>query len=250
MWASVRYGLGVLSARLQDMGELCHNFAFQSLPFLGINRNITAGLRYIHSAFSGVGLTSLATESVIARINLFLQYWDNPAPIGQTLRACMQAIQLQLQCGCQGCPLSESFYPMGEICDHSWITSFWEVVDRYKLHLVLDYDILHLPRENDQMLMKMAIQLGYSIEVLRSINRCRIALCALFLSDIVTADGKFLDYMCMMSNTDYSSVSSFSWPKEQPSEKDWKCWQDFCSRITYHQTSFGSATFYWAIIFP
>ena len=230
LWASIRYGLGVLSARLQDMGELCHNFAYQSLPFLGINRNITAGLRYIHTAFGGVGLTSLATESVIARMNLFLQHWDNPAPIGQTLRACMEAIQLQ--CGFQGCPLSESFYPMGEICDHSWITSFWEVVDRYKLHLVLDYDILQLPRENDQMLMRMAIQLGYSIDVLRSINRCRIALCALFLSDIVTADGKFLDYLRMMVNTDYSSASSFTWPKEQPSEKDWMCWDEFCSRIT------------------
>ena len=230
LWASVRYGLGVLSSRMKDMSELCHNFAFLSLPYFGINRNIKAGWRYIHSAFGGAGLINLTTETVIARLNLFLQHWDNPAPIGQTLRACMQA--LQLQCGCVGCPLSEPFYPMGEVCDHSWLTSFWEVVDRYKLHLFIDYEILSYPRENDDTIMRLAIGLGYTVEMLRSINRCRLAICALFLSDITTADGKFLNPMRMQPGVDYSSFSKYKWPKECPSTHDWEVWTSFCSRIT------------------
>eukprot|EP00956_Cyclotella_meneghiniana_P027667 scaffold62706_cov48-Cyclotella_meneghiniana.AAC.1 len=94
-------------------------------------------------------------EVVISRVNLFLQHWDNPAPIGKTLRACMQA--LQLQCGCQGCPLAKKFYPMGELCDHSWVTSFWECVSVYNIMIEIDCDELPLPRANDQMLMRMAI---------------------------------------------------------------------------------------------
>eukprot|EP00956_Cyclotella_meneghiniana_P011552 scaffold16227_cov96-Cyclotella_meneghiniana.AAC.2 len=182
LWSSVRYSLGVLSARLKDMTELCPRFAFEVLPHLGINRRVRAGWRYMHSAFGGFGLLDLATEAVISQVNLFLQHWDNPAPIGKTLRACMQA--LQLQCGCRGCPLSERFYPMGELCDHSWVTSFWECVSAYSIMIELDYPDLPLPRANDQMIMQVAISLGYTLAQLRSVNRCRISSCSLFLSDI------------------------------------------------------------------
>ena len=93
----------------------------------------------------------------------------------------MQA--LQLQCGCQGCPLAlaKQFYPMGELCDHSWVTSLWECVSVYNIMIEIDYAELPLPRANDQMIMRMAISLRYTLAQLRSVNRCRISSCSLFL---------------------------------------------------------------------
>jgi hypothetical protein len=103
LWSSLKYGLGTLSAPLSTLGEITTNFAFRALPFLGVNRNIRAEWRYLHNSFGGVGLLSLATETMIGRVNLFLQHWDMPTPIGNMLRASMELLQLEVECA--GCPL-------------------------------------------------------------------------------------------------------------------------------------------------
>jgi hypothetical protein len=125
LWSSVRYGLGTLSAPLSQLGELTTNFAFRALPYLGVNCNIRAEWRYLHNTFGGVGLLSLSTETTIARVNLFMQHWGMPTPIGQMLQASMEALQLEI--GCVGCPLNESFQPIGPLATHCWLRSFWEV---------------------------------------------------------------------------------------------------------------------------
>jgi hypothetical protein len=101
------------------MGEITTNFAFRALPGLGVNRNIWSKWRYLHTTFGGVGLLSLPTEATICRVNLFVQHWDMPSPIGQMLRASMELLQLEV--GCVGCPLAEPFHPIGHIITHSWL---------------------------------------------------------------------------------------------------------------------------------
>ena len=144
LWSSLRYGLGTLSATLDQMGEITTNFAYRALPGLGVNRNIWSSWRYLHSTFGGVGLLSLSTEAAICRVNLFVQHWDMPTPLGQLLRASMEL--LQLEAGCVGFPLAESFQSIGHIITHSWLKSFWEVVSEYKLQIVVNYPALALPR--------------------------------------------------------------------------------------------------------
>jgi hypothetical protein len=50
LWASIWYGLGCVSVPLGQLGKLCQNFAFNSLLFFGVNRNIRAGWRYLPTA--------------------------------------------------------------------------------------------------------------------------------------------------------------------------------------------------------
>jgi hypothetical protein len=122
LWSSLRYGLGTLSAPLSKLGELTTNFAFHALPYLGVNCNIRSEWRYLHNTFGGVGLLSLSTEAKIARVNLFVQHWGMPNPIGQMLQTSMEALQLEI--GCVGCPLNEPFNPMGHLITHCWVRSF------------------------------------------------------------------------------------------------------------------------------
>jgi hypothetical protein len=124
LWSSVRYGLGTLSAPLAMLGELTTNFAFRALPYLGVNCNIRTEWRYMYNTFGGVGLLSLSTEAAIARVNLFLQHWGMPSPIGQMLQTSMEGLQLEI--GCVGCPLQEPFHPMGALTTHCWLRSFWD----------------------------------------------------------------------------------------------------------------------------
>eukprot|EP00956_Cyclotella_meneghiniana_P021783 scaffold40187_cov45-Cyclotella_meneghiniana.AAC.1 len=191
LWSSLRYGLGTLAAPLSDLGEVTKNFAYNVLSYLGVNQNIAAGYRYLHSTFGGVGLISLSAEVTIGRLNMFLQHWDMPNPIGRLLRASLETLQLEI--GCTGNPLMEPFDPMGQLATRCWMTSFWEGICAFGLQLQMDYPELQMPRENDRCIMTLAIQMQYRGDDLRSVNRCRISSCCIFLSDMASANGRALD---------------------------------------------------------
>lgn len=228
LWSSVKYGLGTLSTPLASFGELTYNFAYNVLPFLGVNRNIRSEWRYLHNTFGGVGLLSLSTETIICRVNLFLQHWGMPTPIGTTLRTSME--YMHLEAGCIECPLVTDYEPMGPLVTYCWLQAFWESVSYYGLHLEVDYPALLLPRENDFTIMWIVISLGYRGDDLRSINRCRIACCAIFLSCVASANGKFLDPSRVIQRSPQVKFSSFNFPREQPSTRDWEVWLSFWQR--------------------
>jgi hypothetical protein len=116
---------------------------------------------------------------------------------------------------------------MGAICTDSWIKSFWECVRWFGLTLNIDYPVIPMPRENDLTIMFIAISLGYRGDRLRSINRCRLFCHAIFLSDIATANGRRLDPPYISRYTSHDSLSSYSFPREQPGDDDWAVWDAF-----------------------
>jgi hypothetical protein len=218
--SSLKYGLGTLSATLEQMGEITVDFAYRALPGLGVNRNILSEWRYLHSTFGGVGLLSLSTEATICRINLFLQHWDMPSPLGKMLQASMELLQLEV--GCRGCPLMEQYQPIGPIVTHCWMKSFWEVLDEYKLQLTMDYPDMDFPRSNDRLIMVIAITLGLRGDDLQSINRVRMFLCAIFLSDLASANGWYFDSTRCSRDVVHSGDSIYTFPKEKPLQRDWE----------------------------
>jgi ribonuclease HI len=64
------------------------------------------------------------------------------------------------------------------------------------------------------------------------LNRCRNYLQVLFLSDICTADGKFIERR-FLNTTPSPAFSTLAFPREQPSSQDWKVWRS----TWYHLTS-------------
>jgi hypothetical protein len=132
-----------------------------------------------------------------------------------------------VNCGCSGCPLNEPFHPMGRLAMDCWLKSFWEVVDRFRLQLVVDYLEIPYPWLNDQLIMQLAICLGFSVDEFDSINRCRLACCCIFLSDLASANGKFLDPTRVLEGVNYSQSSTYSFLQEHPSDVDWEVWNQF-----------------------
>ena len=63
-------------------------------------------------------------------------------------------------------------------------------------------------------------------ETVMKINRCRGARKAIFLSDLVTADGKYLEYF-VFHPTAETAGSRYNFPKELPTKNDWNAWTTF-----------------------
>ena len=218
LWASVCYGLGCVSAPLTQLGELCSNFAFDSLSFFGVNRNIRASWRYLPTAFGSCGLFSLSTECVIALLNLLLQHWLAPSMVSKSLSCSME--YLQLEAGFASCLLSEPFDPMGPLCMHSWVRSLWESIQTYNLDVDLEYPTIPPHRKNDVLLSTLSISGGIHGTHLESFRRCHVASNELYLSCLASANGRLLDPTCGQPVVDYSATSTYDFPQERPSQED------------------------------
>ena len=132
---------------------------------------------------------------------------------------------LQLQVGHSGNPLLLEYNVWKDIASDSWIKALWESIHIFPVHLCTTYDDIPVPRQHDCTLMSILQPLTRDrTELARVKNRCRCYLNSLFLSDITTADGRQLnDDFITGSRVPIQSKMKF--PREEPSQLDWKCWQ-------------------------
>ena len=237
LWSQLRYGLGCNSSAVEDLeaeedeGGHLRKLYRRMLPYLGVNRNIKAGWRHLHSSFSGIGLRKLLTEVVIGRINLFLQHYDTPSTLGKKLTISLQC--LQLEAGTNGCPLLTPYHPMGPLTTPSWVRSFWQGLDYYNVKMDIDYPVQPIPREEDDLLCNIFCCADPPSVELLSLNRCRIAWELLFLSDMTSANGKHIEHKFLSHPTSENPPrSSFSFSEERPSYQDWTVWAKFWEVFT------------------
>ncbi len=160
---------------------------------------------------------------MIGWANMILQHFGAPTTLGLKCKATLEAIQLEI--GCKGNPLLEDFASRGILATPTWITSVWERTHLYNLKFLLSYSTLPLQRENDIDIISLLLQNGISGMELRRMNRCRLKLEAIFLSNITTAGGRHLEPWVI--NTHVGRQSNFKFPYEQPSARDWTLWDSF-----------------------
>ena len=237
LWSKLRYGLGCNSSSNAALlaqeaeGGPFRRLHRRMLPLLGVNRNIKLGWRHLPSAFGGIGLRSLFQEVAISRVNMFLQHYETPTVLGKKLTATLEALQLEAGFNC--CPLTQPYHPIGPLLTPSWIRSFWECLDRLQWHITIDYPTQPLPRESDALLTHIFTTGGVSTSTLRSLNRCRNFLGLLFLSDMTSADGRFLESRFLApTGVRRSFGTSLSFPRERPSSADWAAWRIFWEAYT------------------
>jgi hypothetical protein len=107
----------------------------------------------------------------------------------------------------------------------------WQTLNYFNIHLYMAYPSIALPRERDQVLMEIFHSMDLNRETILSLSRCRVSLESIFLSDITTADGRYLeDFVFSPGGRDRSS--SFCFPRKVPTRADWNRWFDFWHSFT------------------
>ena len=94
------------------------------------------------------------------------------------------------------------------------------------------YSSIAPPRERDLVLMDIIASRDLDRETVLSLNRCRVYLEeAIFLSDISTADGKYLEDF-VFNPGGRGRSSKFKFPREVPTRGDWDRWFNFWHSYT------------------
>ena len=159
---------------------------------LGVVRSIKKEWRYLPACFGGIGLYNLVTETTAATLNSFMQHYNTETALGITLTATLEELQIEL--GVQGCPLTYDYEIWGHLAEHSWIKALWEKVYRLDIDLHLDYDDLRPPRDRDRCLMEVYVEAGLRGKQLQQINRARMHQEVMFLSDVASANGRYIEH--------------------------------------------------------
>ena len=90
----------------------------------------------------------------------------------------------------------------------------------------MEYVLTPLHRERDQVIMELIFEKNLDKNTIRSLSRCRGALEIIFLTDMTTADGQYLEQFVFNPGGKVSR-SKYKFPQESPAKKDWEVWFNF-----------------------
>jgi hypothetical protein len=112
----------------------------------------------------------------------------------------------------------------GALAPLSWVQMLWKSLHYFDITLYMSYPTT--PRKHDQVIMEIIFSHDLDATTIQDLNRCRGLLEALFLSDITTADGKYLEHF-VFDPGGRAKCSRYTFPREQPTRQDWDSWINF-----------------------
>jgi hypothetical protein len=139
------------------------------------------------AGFFGICLPHLGMEAVTAATNKLLMHYACNTATGQLMQTSYLLFFFEL--GLSFTPLQESCSRYSFLVTHSWMKMLWEKVSKFNIKLVMMAASQKFPREGDQFIMQVLTWKGYNLDALLWLNRVRISLQLLFMSDILTASG-------------------------------------------------------------
>ncbi len=202
---------------LEVADELLHNNDYRMLNVLGIFHNVTKGMHWLHTTFGIFGLFNLPVEHFICQVNLLMQHYHTSTNLSRKLGASLKYLQLQL--GMPHNPLLLDYAKWGHLGPLSQVKMLWQSLHHFDIHLHMAYPTIAFPRERDQVIMEIFHLVDLSPNLIRGLGWCRVLLEAIFLSDITTADGRYLEHFVFASGG-RDKASTFTFPRKRPTQSD------------------------------
>jgi hypothetical protein len=224
LWPGLRYGLGTMTNKIEPAVTLQEEVDYKTLNILGVLQNVTKGLCKIHTTFGGFRLFDLATEQLISRVNMFFQNYHVSTTFSKKLDASLGYLQLQV--GMPQNPFTQDYSRWGKLAPLSWVKMLWKSLHYFDTTLHMLFPTIAPPWECNQVIMEIIFSQNFYFTEITQINRCRVYLQTLFLSDIMTADRKYLEHFVFNPGSN-TCCSRYTFLREKPARQDWDLWVIF-----------------------
>jgi hypothetical protein len=224
LWPGLCYWLGTMTNDIEEAASVLNETNYKLLNVLGVACTVTKGLQKLHRTFGGFGLLSIPMEQLICRINMSLQHYHTSTNLSRKLDASLHYLQLQL--GMPHNPLTLDYDKWGHLAPLSWVKMLWRLLHHFNIHLHMECQPIPLPRERDQVVMELIVRKTLAKNTIQSLSRCQGALEIIFLLDMTTADGRYLEHL-VFNPGGRVSWSKYKFPRDIPAKKDWEVWFNF-----------------------
>ena len=195
------------------------------LPKLHLNRHTSHHIIFGEHRYGGLALPDLYTDQGVGQLRLLIGHLVQGDEVGRLLLIAISHQQLTLGIGSPFFRLSYSAH--APWIAHNWLTSIWKHTSQ--LHITVEVEnhwIPILPRTGDAFLMELFQRFNFNKKQLGILNRCRLYLQVLTLSDITSAAGNTILPTISQGKRPQHRRSSLTWPRqESPPPQDWHLWR-------------------------
>ena len=203
-----------------------------ALPHSGIQGRLPRDLVYGPLEGQGLGLKNIRVTQLIEHLDQLMRHASRDTVTGRLLANCSEGIQLSLG---SAVPLWRLSYPLwGGHVTNSWLKSTWK--DAMDLGILVQDTFPILPRSRGGDMM-LSDELMHSLPACsrsfkRNVLHTKEHMRALYLSDIVTPDGKSILESAWLGKRISHCRRQYRWSRTYtPSPqavKDWQCFLKSC----------------------
>ena len=195
------------------------------LPKMGYNRHLPLAVRFGPIKYGGAGMVHVFTEQIIKHIQLFTGISRQETELAKIQRIVLSSLQLYV--GSQKLFLNTIKKKYSYVTMKGRMNFLWEISNESDITYQVEQVFNPTPqRRGDKTIMDILVKSGVSKQCLVIINACRIFLRVIYLSDIVSADGKMVLKWATHPKRNMKHRSALKWPFQPfPSEDNWKTWR-------------------------
>ena len=237
---SLEYPLPALTLTEKECNKLMRPILSVSLPKSSISQNYPRKVLYGPINEGGLGLDYLYYTQGAMHLEKLQCYLGTNSITGDLLRVSIETAQLEIGIGRSLFQLDYNTYEF--LLTDCWIKHIWKFIQCNNILLIDRYTSFPTPqRENDLFLMEVFVNEGFPRHKLVKINKCRLYLGVLTLSDIMNGYGTGFTsaYKC---DIDPTRISLYRWPRQtRPGSQCIKMWKS-ALRHTFGMRN-GSTTY-------
>ena len=212
---TISYVLPVTSFNKKQCTAIDAELYSTILPRMNMNRHLPLVYRYGPKKCHGLGLSQTVIKQYIEKVKKLLQHANQPTQLGISIISILETIHLTMGVST---PLFQLEYSKFQfLLEPCWIKDIWRISSKYNIQIYGQYARPQPQRRNDFAIMERIVLSGrFKQAELLKINRLRIYLQVLFMSDITTIQGTRLKTnMFDVKKNKYSGVSKWKWPYQE-----------------------------------
>ena len=182
----------------------------------GMSMSFPRDVLFGPALFQGYQLQHPYFTQEISHITTLLQKSVRNSQTGQLQRLTAECFRLEL-----GIPFelgSTPYKPFDSYATDCWYKSLWKFAAEHPIKIHEDYSNVTLLREGDQFLMQAFVDNGFRDQELSCLNTMQMAIKAIGLADIVTADGSAISHRADLLKHSNGLHDSLDWPRPPPGE--------------------------------
>jgi hypothetical protein len=190
-----------------------------ALPASGMLRTFPLGLAYGSVAHQGLGMIGLYDRQGIAAVIASVKYLNNPDHlVGQQLKVSIDVMTIEI--GHDDLFFHLPYEDWNFLATESYVKHIWKYASTHDIRIEGPKKRWSR-RQGDSCIIPHFTE-HYGKKDLLRLNRCRLYIQAMTLSDIVTTDGKNFTEACWLG----TKGNKPGWPNQGPlPPKDWSFWQ-------------------------
>ena len=231
MWLSkVRYISSVVCFSKKQAAAINNQVVYQCLPVCGFNRHFPREVVYGPARYGGMGWENLRSIQILEKVKFFIRHVRADEKLGKLIQILVESVQLQAG-------ISESVLNTKirwEVyVESTWLSSLKEGLHEIDGGIVTSFKTPPLQRKFDRALMEIFCSWNLKKKELQSLNRCRVYLQVIFVSDITDFRGH--NVLQEALEVVIFRKSELEWSRQvRPSPTDRRIWRKYVEKLCFN----------------